>query len=69
VLGFRRSTAVSTLLQLLAPGHLRRRVMSVNTLAWQGLEYVGVLITGARHLHKTWLAFKADDLAARTDTL
>ncbi len=41
------STTVSTLLQTLAPGQLRGRVMSVNTLAWQGLEYAGVLITGA----------------------
>jgi predicted MFS family arabinose efflux permease len=40
------STAVSTLLQTQTPGELRGRVMSVNTLAWQGLEYAGVLITG-----------------------
>jgi MFS family permease len=41
------STLVSTLLQTLSPHELRGRVMSVNTIAWQGLEYVGVLITGA----------------------
>lgn len=41
------STLVSTLLQTLSPQELRGRVMSVNTIAWQGLEYVGVLITGA----------------------
>jgi MFS family permease len=41
------STLVGTLLQMLAPQELRGRVMSVNTIAWQGLEYVGVLITGA----------------------
>ena len=40
------STSVSTLLQKLTPKGLRGRVMSVNTLAWQGLEYLGVMITG-----------------------
>jgi uncharacterized membrane-anchored protein len=34
------------LLQKLTPRELRGRVMSVNTIAWQGLEYVGVLLTG-----------------------
>lgn len=41
------STMVSALLQGGAPGPLRGRVMSVYTLCWQGLEYVGVLFTGA----------------------
>ena len=41
------STLTSALLQLGAPGSLRGRVMSVYTLAWQGLEYVGVLLTGS----------------------
>lgn len=41
------ATSVSTLLQMLAPKELRGRVMSVNTVAWQGLEYLGVLITGS----------------------
>lgn len=40
------STSVATLLQILTPRELRGRVMSVNTIAWQGLEYVGVLVTG-----------------------
>src|SRR5262249_17870077 len=40
------STMVSTLLQLYAPSELRGRVMSVYTIFWQGLEYVGVLLTG-----------------------
>ena len=48
------STTVSTLLQMLAPKELRGRVMSVNTLAWQGLEYVGVLVTGT--LASVWTA-------------
>jgi hypothetical protein len=39
-------TLVSAVLQLATPGGLRGRVMSVYTLAWQGLEYVGVLLTG-----------------------
>jgi len=41
------STSITTLLQTLTPRALRGRVMSVNTMAWQGLEYVGVLLTGA----------------------
>ncbi|HEX2682034.1 MAG TPA: MFS transporter [Candidatus Dormibacteraeota bacterium] len=45
LIGF--STSVTTLLQKLTPRELRGRVMSVNTIAWQGLEYVGVLLTGA----------------------
>jgi len=40
------STTASALLQLLAPGELRGRVMGVYTLAWQGLEYAGVFIVG-----------------------
>jgi predicted MFS family arabinose efflux permease len=48
------STSVTTLLQKLAPRELRGRVMSVNTIAWQGLEYVGVLMTGA--LAAIWTA-------------
>jgi predicted MFS family arabinose efflux permease len=40
------STTVSTLLQTHAPTELRGRVMSVYTISWQGLEYVGVLLTG-----------------------
>jgi MFS family permease len=40
------STTVSALLQLIAPAELRGRVMSVYTLAWQGLEYVGVFALG-----------------------
>ncbi len=40
------STSVSTLLQQIAPGQLRGRVMSVYTLSWQGLEYLGVMIVG-----------------------
>jgi len=37
---------VSTLLQTHTPTELRGRVMSVYTISWQGLEYVGVLLTG-----------------------
>jgi predicted MFS family arabinose efflux permease len=48
------STSVTTLLQKLAPRELRGRVMSVNTIAWQGLEYVGVLLTGT--LATLWTA-------------
>jgi MFS family permease len=48
------STSVTTLLQKLAPRELRGRVMSVNTIAWQGLEYVGVLLTGT--LATVWAA-------------
>jgi MFS family permease len=48
------STSVTTLLQRLAPRDLRGRVMSVNTIAWQGLEYVGVLLTGT--LATLWTA-------------
>ena len=40
------STMVSTLLQTYAPAEVRGRVMSVYTISWQGLEYVGVLLTG-----------------------
>ena len=42
------------MLQKLAPRELRGRVMSVNTIAWQGLEYVGVLLTGT--LATLWTA-------------
>jgi len=48
------STSATTLLQNLAPRELRGRIMSVNTIAWQGLEYVGVLVTGA--LATVWTA-------------
>jgi len=48
------STSVTTLLQRLTPRELRGRVMSVNTIAWQGLEYVGVLVTGT--LATVWAA-------------
>jgi predicted MFS family arabinose efflux permease len=48
------STSATTLLQKLAPRELRGRIMSVNTIAWQGLEYVGVLLTGA--LATVWMA-------------
>ena len=48
------STSVTTLLQRLTPRELRGRVMSVNTIAWQGLEYVGVLLTGT--LAAVWSA-------------
>jgi MFS family permease len=48
------STSATTLLQKLAPRELRGRIMSVNTIAWQGLEYVGVLLTGA--LAAVWTA-------------
>jgi MFS family permease len=48
------STSVTTLLQRLTPRDLRGRVMSVNTMAWQGLEYVGVLLTGT--LASLWTA-------------
>jgi MFS family permease len=48
------STSVTTLLQTFAPRDLRGRVMSVNTIAWQGLEYVGVLLTGT--LAAVWTA-------------
>jgi MFS family permease len=48
------STSITTLLQKLAPRELRGRVMSVNTIAWQGLEYVGVLIIGT--LATLWTA-------------
>jgi MFS family permease len=41
------SITVGTLLQTLAPPQLRGRVMSVYVLAWQGLEHVGTLVTGA----------------------
>lgn len=47
------STSVSTLLQQIAPGNLRGRVMSVYTLSWQGLEYLGVMIIGG--LATTWM--------------
>ncbi|HVA24390.1 MAG TPA: MFS transporter [Chloroflexota bacterium] len=40
------TTAVTALLQILAPPHLRGRAMSVYQLSWQGLEYVGVLLVG-----------------------
>ena len=48
------STSVTTLLQRLAPKEMRGRIMSVNTMAWQGLEYAGVLITGG--LATLWAA-------------
>ena len=48
------STSATTLLQNLAPRELRGRIMSVNTIAWQGFEYVGVLVTGA--LATVWTA-------------
>ena len=48
------STSVMTLLQKLVPRELRGRIMSVNTIAWQGLEYVGVLLTGT--LAAVWAA-------------
>jgi MFS family permease len=48
------SASVTALLQMLAPRELRGRVMSVNTIAWQGLEYVGVLLTGT--LAAVWTA-------------
>lgn len=41
------STSTTSTLQLLTPKELRGRVMSVNQIAWQGLEYLGVLFTGA----------------------
>jgi MFS family permease len=40
------STSVTTLLQLTTPKDYRGRVMAANQMAWQGLEYLGVLFTG-----------------------
>ena len=48
------STSATTFLQNLAPRELRGRIRSVNTIAWQGFEYVGVLVTGA--LATVWTA-------------
>jgi len=48
------STSVTALLQITAPQHLRGRVMSVYTLGWQGLEYVGVMAIGG--LATAWSA-------------
>ena len=48
------SATVSTLLQRLVPREARGRVMSVNTMAWQGLEYAGVLTIGS--LATIWTA-------------
>jgi predicted MFS family arabinose efflux permease len=58
------STTVSTLLQREAPEHLRGRVMSVYILAWQGLEYLGVMVIAT--LADLWTAPLAVLAAAAT---
>lgn len=41
------SISATSTLQVITPKEMQGRVMSVNQIAWQGLEYLGVLFTGA----------------------